>query len=127
MNGPAAPDLNSKSNRVMKMDEYKVSVLVDASCGFTVRAETPEAAAELADELYFQAEHGLCHQCARVLDVGDPIGAIVWLNGAEVLDTSHPAARIRALEAECARLQEQVKAAAQSAADQPHPGEPGHH
>lgn len=88
------------------MNEYSVTVLVDASRNYTVKAESPEAAVEQAEELYSRESSTLCHQCSGKLDVGGAVGAIVYCEDKEVLDTSYQAARIATLEAECERLRE---------------------
>ena len=90
------------------MNEYSVTVLVDASRNYTVKAESPEAAVEQAEERYSQESSGLCHQCSGKLDVGGAVGAIVYCEDNEVLDTSYQAARIATLEAENARLVERT-------------------
>lgn len=86
------------------MNEYSVTVLVDASRSYTVKAESPEAAIEQAEELYSGESSGLCHHCSGKLDVGGAVGAIAYCEDKEVLDTSYQAARIAALEAEYERL-----------------------
>ena len=88
------------------MNEYSVTVLVDASRNYTVKAESPEAAVEQAEERYSQESSGLCHQCSGKLDVGGAVGAIVYCEDNEVLDTSYQAARIATLEAENARQEQ---------------------
>lgn len=90
------------------MNEYSVTVLVDASRSYTVKAESPEAAIEQAEELYSSGSSGLCHHCSGKLDVGGAVGAIAYCEDKEVLDTSYQAARIAALEAENARLVERT-------------------
>ena len=90
------------------MNEYSVTVLVDASRSYTVKAESPEAAIERAEELYSGESSGLCHHCSGKLDVGEAVGAIVYCEDKEVLDTSYQASRIAALEAENARLVERA-------------------
>ena len=90
------------------MNEYSVTVLVDASRNYTVKAESPEAAVEQAEERYSQESSGLCHQCSGKLDVGGAVGAIVYCEDNEVLDTSYQAARIATLEAENAWLVERT-------------------
>lgn len=84
------------------MNEYSVTVLVDASRSYTVKAESPEAAIEQAEELYSRGSSGLCHHCSGKLDVGGAVGAIAYCEDKEVLDTSYQASRIAALEAEVA-------------------------
>ena len=90
------------------MNEYSVTVLVDASRNYTVKAESPEAAIERAEELYSGESSGLCHHCSGKLDVGGAVGAIAYCEDKEVLDTSYQASRIAALEAENARLVERA-------------------
>ncbi len=90
------------------MNEYSVTVLVDASRSYTVKAESPEAAIEQAEELYSRESSGLCHHCSGKLDVGGAVGAIAYCEDKEVLDTSYQASRIAALEAECGKLVERT-------------------
>ena len=92
------------------MNEYSVTVLVDASRNYTVKAESPEAAVEQAEERYSRESSTLCHQCSGKLDVGGAVGAIVYCEDKEVLDTGYQAARIATLEAECEGLRKQVAA-----------------
>ena len=67
--------------------KYQVCVLFDASVNVTVRAATPEAAAEEAAEQTDGAQH-LCHQCSRDLDTADSYGVHVYQNDKLVLDTT---------------------------------------
>ena len=92
------------------MNEYSVTVLVDASRNYTVKAESPEAAIEQAEELYSRESSGLCHHCSGKLDVGGAVGAIAYCEDKEVLDTSYQASRIAALEAEGERLRKEKSA-----------------
>ena len=92
------------------MNEYSVTVLVDASRNYTVKAESPEAAVEQAEERYSRESSTLCHQCSGKLDVGGAVGAIAYCEDKEVLDTSYQAARIATLEAECERLRKEKSA-----------------
>ena len=92
------------------MNEYSVTVLVDASRNYTVKAESPEAAVEQAEELYSRESSTLCHQCSSTLDVGGAVGAIVYCEDKEVLDTGYQASRIAALEAECEQLRKEKSA-----------------
>lgn len=79
------------------MSEYECTVLVDASRGFTVKAGSPEEAADLAQDQYYQGETGICHQCSRNIDLGEPYAVLVYGDGEMVLDTSHDAQRINTL------------------------------
>ena len=92
------------------MNEYSVTALVDASRNYTVEAESPEAAIERAEELYSRESSGLCHHCSGKLDVGGAVGAIVYCEDKEVLDTGYQASRIATLEAECERLRKEKSA-----------------
>lgn len=92
------------------MNEYSVTVLVDASRNYTVKAESPEAAIERAEELYSGESSGLCHHCSGKLDVGGAVGAIAYCEDKEVLDTSYQASRIATLEAECEKLRKEKSA-----------------
>lgn len=92
------------------MNEYSVTVLVDASRNYTVKAESPEAAIEQAEERYSRESSGLCHHCSGKLDVGGAVGAIAYCEDKEVLDTSYQASRIAALEAEGERLRKEKSA-----------------
>lgn len=57
--------------------EYEVTILIDACVNVTVRAGSPEEAAELAEEMD-EASVTLCHACARDLQVGDATGVLVY-------------------------------------------------
>lgn len=86
-------------------NEYQVCVLFDASVNTTVRAATPEAAAQEAEEQTDGAQC-LCHQCSSQLDTADPYGVHVYQNDKLVLDTT----RAGELEAENAALKARVAA-----------------
>lgn len=69
---------------------YDVTVLIDASASVSVEAETPQQAAEWAEQIVAEKGAGdLCHQCSDHTDAGDFIGAHVHdASGEMVLDTS---------------------------------------
>ena len=54
----------------MTYEEYDVSILIDASNGISVKAESPEHAAELAYDSE-GVSPGLCHHCSSAVEVGD--------------------------------------------------------
>jgi hypothetical protein len=72
------------------MPKYECTVLFDASTGVDVEADTPEAAAQAAEDEVEGRQH-LCHQCSNSLDTGDSIGTLVYANDELVLDTSFAA------------------------------------
>lgn len=88
------------------MEEYEVSILIDAGNGITVKAESPEHAAELAYDSD-KTQVMLCHHCSSNVDIGDCTGVIVYdAAGKEVYndtwynDTIEPLkAKIKELEA----------------------------
>lgn len=59
------------------MTQYSCTVLLDASTGYTVEADSPEAAAEAAEDRWGEEGTGLCHQCAAEVDMSDCYGVIV--------------------------------------------------
>lgn len=89
---------------------YSVTVLIDASKGRDVEADSPEEAADEALEQI--GTPALCHQCSGEIETGDPIGAHVYDGDKLVLDTTWDAQRIAKLTAErdelMAALQEMV-------------------
>lgn len=99
------------------MNTYEVTLLVDACIYLQVAANSPEEAAEIADE---KAGHVcLCHQCSDEIETGDTYGAHVYLAGKQVLDTTRTGslevqnaalkARIAELENEVEELADQMK------------------
>ena len=60
------------------MSNYTVILLVDASLGAEVSADSAEEAMEKADEQVDVPT--LCHHCSRELDVGDVVRHIVINN-----------------------------------------------
>jgi chromosome segregation ATPase len=66
--------------------DYEVTLLIDATIGMTVKANSPEEAAEKAEE---KADfRSLCHQCSKELQTGDCYGAYVYADGEQVGDTT---------------------------------------
>lgn len=57
--------------------DYEVTILIDACVNVTVRANSPEEAAELAEEVD-EASVTLCNECADHLQVGDLTGVLVY-------------------------------------------------
>jgi hypothetical protein len=72
------------------MNKYNCTVIFDASVNVTVEANTPEDAAEQAEN-ESQGRQSLCHQCANDLDTGDSIGVLVYNEKStkELLDTRY--------------------------------------
>lgn len=73
---------------------YDCTVLVDASRGFTVEADSPNDAALKAEELLAEQGFTVCHQCSRRLDIGDIEGVLVYADDQEVLDTTFQATEL---------------------------------
>ena len=59
------------------MNKYTCTVIFDAASTVIVEAETPEKAAQIAEEKAEGDQH-LCHQCANTLETGDSIGVHVY-------------------------------------------------
>lgn len=89
------------------MNKYDVTVIYDASNSRAYKANTPEDAAEHA-ECDLEGRQRLCHQCSHEVEMGDVIGAHVYLNDKLVLDTTFKGERINELEAEVLRLKREV-------------------
>lgn len=72
------------------MTKYHCTVLFDASVNVSVEADTPEDAADQAEN-EAQGRQNLCHQCANELDTGDSIGVFVYNEECteELLDTRY--------------------------------------
>lgn len=84
------------------MNTYEVTLLIDASIGVDVEANSPEEAVEKAENE--SGSVSLCHQCSRELQTGDCYGAIVYVDGKEVADTT----RNGTLKAENATLRTRI-------------------
>lgn len=65
------------------MPNYIAVVVMGGSVGIEVEADSPEEAADLAME-HDSAQPTLCHMCSNHLDLGDPAGVCVELDGKEV-------------------------------------------
>ncbi|OAD82850.1 hypothetical protein ATN89_17350 [Comamonas thiooxydans] len=89
------------------MNKYDVTVIYDASNSGAYKANSPQEAAELA-ECDQAGRQCLCHQCAHEVEMGDVIGAHVYLNDELVLDTTYNGERIKELEEEVLRLKREV-------------------
>ena len=76
------------------LKEYEVTILIDASNSVSVRARTPEEAAELAEDME-EASVTLCHACAKTIEIADAVGCHVYdvAEDKMVLDTSLSARR----------------------------------
>ena len=70
------------------MTTYNCTVIFDASSNVTVEADSPEKAAEIAEELSEGNQH-ICHHCSDRLDTGDILGVHVCEGDEEVLDTTY--------------------------------------
>lgn len=77
------------------MTKYNCTVIFDASASVGIEADTPEDAAEQAEN-ETQGRQNLCHQCANDLDTGDSIGVLVYNEDCtkELLDTTYKPPRI---------------------------------
>lgn len=74
---------------------YDCTVLIDASAGATVEADSPEEAAELAEQIVAERGAGsLCHQCANHTEVGDFYAVVVYQGDKQVLDTDYRAIQL---------------------------------
>mgnify|MGYP000042920655 CR=1 FL=1 len=72
------------------MPKYNCTVIFDASSTVTVEADTPEEAAEIAQDQAEGNQH-LCHQCSDTLETGDAIGVHVYDEACteHLLDTTY--------------------------------------
>lgn len=70
--------------------KYECTVIFDASSSVSVEADTPEEAAQLAEDMV-QGNQTLCHQCSNDLNTGDSIGVHVYNEECteELLDTTY--------------------------------------
>jgi len=94
---------------VSEVKKYECTVLIDASCGVTVEASSPEEAAELAENAAAEQGAGsLCHQCSDHTECGDSYAVIVYDGGEEVLDTDYRSAQLKAAQSELAALREEL-------------------
>ena len=59
------------------MSKYQVSIIIAASNGIEVEADSPEEAAEIAYR-HDKAFPMLCHHCAREVEIGDTYNVIVY-------------------------------------------------
>lgn len=99
--------MTSQTN-AQRLAEYEVTVLFDASSTVTVMAESPEDAAEKAEDLTSGNQH-LCHQCSNTLETGDAIGCLVYEGGELVAETDWKSKRITDLEADNAQLRAELE------------------
>lgn len=98
---------------------YECTVLIDASCGVTVEASSPEEAAELAENAASEQGAGsLCHQCSGHTECGDSYAVIVYDGDKEVLDTDHRTKMMEAANSELAALREDLANAERKNVDQ---------
>ena len=72
------------------MTKYYCNVIFDASSTVVVEADTPEEAAEIAEDETSGNQH-LCHQCSNTLETGDSIGVYVHNEECteQLLDTTY--------------------------------------
>ena len=70
--------------------KYECTVIFDASSSVSVEADTPEEAAQLAEDMV-QGNQTLCHQCSNDLNTGDSLGVHVYNEECteELLDTTY--------------------------------------
>lgn len=75
------------------MNKYNCIVIFDASSTVSVEAETPEAAAQIAENIenIVQENQHLCYQFANTFETGDSIGVYVYDKDYEqkLLDTTY--------------------------------------
>ena len=90
--------------------KYEVAVPFDACRYVIVEADSPEEAAEKAEN---EAGHvSICHQCTDEIEIGDSIGAYVSEDGGgQVLDTTNSGREIERLKARIAELEAALAAA----------------
>lgn len=94
-----------------EVKKYECTVLIDASCGVTVEASSPEEAAELAENAAAEQGAGsLCHQCSSHTECGDSYAVIVYDGDKEVLDTDHRSKLLATAQSELAALREELAA-----------------
>lgn len=95
----------------MEKKQYECTVLLDASNGQTVFANSPEEAAELAQDAAMEDGAGsLCHYCSRHTDTGDIYGVVVYEGDNEVLNTTYHAEREKSLQGKIDALQLRLNA-----------------
>lgn len=72
------------------MPKYNCTVIFDASSTINVKADSPEEAAMLAEDMT-SGNQTLCHQCSNTLETGDAIGVHVYDEDSteHFLDTTH--------------------------------------
>lgn len=88
------------------MPVYPCSVLISAGTNYQIEADSPEEAAEKAEELFDDQHTGLCHQCSKETDLEGCYGVLVSsVDGTQVLlETDHKSVSIVKLTTEIARL-----------------------
>lgn len=95
----------------MSKQQYECTVLLDASNGQTVFANSPEEAAELAQDAAMEDGAGsLCHYCSKHTDTGDIYGVVVYEDDNEVLNTTYHAEREKSLQGKIDALQLRLNA-----------------
>ena len=100
-----------------EVKKYECTVLIDASCGVTVEASSPEEAAELAENAAAEQGAGsLCHQCSGHTECGDSYAVIVYDGDKEVLDTDHRSKLLTSAQSELAALREELAKSKQRSA-----------
>ena len=93
----------------MKMSKYSVTGIIDASVGCDVEAETPLEAAEAAYDVLDAP--GLCHHCARDVDLGDLVSLIIFDEGGnEVFNDDYLDEQNKRLKEQNKKLVEALKA-----------------
>lgn len=92
-----------------ELKKYECTVLIDASCGVTVEASSPEEAAELAENAAAEQGAGrLCHQCSNHTECGDSYAVIVYEDDKEILDTDHRSKLLAEAQSQLAALREEL-------------------
>lgn len=95
----------------MSKQQYECTVLIDASNGQTVMAESPQEAAELAcDAAVEEGAGSLCHYCSKHTEAGDVYGVVVYQDGKQVLDTTYATERENDLNKKIDALQQLLNA-----------------
>ena len=93
---------------VKTQQSYSVTLIYDASRSVDVNAASADEAEAKANDLI--GRPSICHQCSDEIDLGDAIGAMVYLGDKEVLDSTPSglnASEAKTLRADLAKLQAQ--------------------
>ena len=87
INGMGADLSHHLAGNIRMKNEYECTVIFGASAGVTIEADSPEEAADLAEQ-ELAGVAGLCHECSSHLETGDAVGVLVYLGNEMVADTT---------------------------------------